>query len=382
MKNIFTQFLKRDRPIIKQEQNRRRNYKESRKQSLRVRSYPIRGYLETTNRCNLRCQMCGQSFFEGERTDLSDEIIKKIQPLFPYFIELSIFGYGEALVDHRIFQILELIPNHVTTRLVTNGVLLDEKASQELINHQLKQLYISIEATNEETYSFVRGGRYFNRVIGNVERLLKLKRERNSPYPEVAFAFTFMKRTLAEFLDFVELTARLGIKIITGDYLIVYRPELMNESLFFHQEYTNHIFAQAREKAKTLGIELRIPPSFAEADIEKDKRKLSIQSHSSSKSADNNPEWKLCYEPWEFIYFRSDGFVSPCCANDVKLGDLRNHSFAEVWNGKQYQEFRRTVNTTRPHPHCQTCINTGKRIITQREYHIKLLDKNGKIIKI
>jgi MoaA/NifB/PqqE/SkfB family radical SAM enzyme len=254
---------------------------------------------------------------------------------------------------------------------------MDEKASQELINHQLKQLYISIEATNEDTYEFVRGGRHFSRVIENIDRLMKLKREQKAPFPEVAFAFTFMKRTTAEFLDFMELAAKLGIKIIAGDYLIVYRPELEQESLFFHQDYANDIFTQAKEKAKSLGIELRIPIPFAEAA----KQPANENPQSAIRNQQLNPDWRICYEPWEFIYFRSDGLVSPCCANDVKLGDLRSHTFAEVWNGEQYQEFRRTLNTTRPHPHCQTCINTGKRIITQREYHIKLLDKHGKVVK-
>ncbi|MDI6784542.1 MAG: radical SAM protein, partial [bacterium] len=358
MQNILNQSILWHSPERKRERNCRLNQQESRAQKTRVRSYPIRGYLETTNRCNLRCQMCGQSLFEGDRTDLSDEIIQKLRPLFPYFNELSIFGFGEALVDKRFFNILAMIPDYVSTRLVTNGVLLDEKVARGLIQHQLKQLYISIEATNEDTYAFVRGGRFFNKVIGNIDRLMQMKKKENVQFPEIAFAFTFMKRTAGEFIEFMELAARLGIKIITGDYLIVYRPELIEESLFFEQEYADSIFEQAKEKAKSLGIELRIPLSFAEA---------------TKPTQSGQTDWRICYEPWEFIYFRSDGFVSPCCANDVKLGDLRAAPFSEVWNSQTYQEFRRTLNTTRPHPHCQSCINTGKLIITQREYHIKLL---------
>jgi MoaA/NifB/PqqE/SkfB family radical SAM enzyme len=366
--NIIHRVLRFNSPEQRRERNRRLNEQESRKGILHARSFPLRCYLETTNHCNLRCQMCGQSFFEGERTDMPDEILHKIQPLFPLFQEISIFGFGEALLDKRIFDILEMIPKQVNTRLVTNGVLLDEKAAEQLIKHQLKQLYISIEATNEDTYAFVRGGRHFKKVIENVERLIQMKKKLNAEFPQVAFAFTFMKRTAAEFLDFMDMAAKLGVKIITGDYLIVYRPGLEQESLFFHQDYANEIFEQAHEKAKSLGIELRIPPSFAEV----------AKSHQSEIS---NPQWKVCYEPWEFVYFRSDGYLSPCCANDVKLGNLDTGTFSEAWNSKTYQEFRKTVNKTRPHPHCQSCINTGKRIITQREFHIKILDKKGKIVK-
>jgi MoaA/NifB/PqqE/SkfB family radical SAM enzyme len=366
--NIVHRILRYNSPEQRRKRNRRLNERESRKGILCARSFPLRCYLETTNRCNLRCQMCGQSFFEGERSDMSDEILQKIKPLFPMFQEISIFGFGEALIDQRIFNILEMIPTQVNTRLVTNAVLLDEKAAEQLIKLQLKQLYISIEATNEDTYAFVRGGRHFKKVIENVERLMEMKKKMNAEFPQVAFAFTFMKRTAAEFLDFMDLAAKLGIKIITGDYLIVYRPELEQESLFFHQDYANQIFAQAHEKAKALGIELRIPPSFEEAEKE-------------AKGRSDKSGWRVCYEPWEFVYFRSDGYLSPCCANDVKLGNLNTGTYSEAWNSKTYQKFRETVNTSRPHPHCQSCINTGKRIITQREFHIKILDKKGKIVK-
>ena len=88
----------------------------------------------------------------------------------------------------------------------------------------------------------------------------------------------------------------------------------------------------------------------------------------------------MCYEPWEFIYFRSDGHIGPCCVNDVKLGDLNNYTFDEIWNGELYQKFRAMVNTTRNDLNCAQCMGRGMRKVTEKSFHIKILDKEGKVL--
>src|ERR1700688_4361649 len=80
-------------------QNMELNFKESRANKTIVKSYPYRCYLEVTNQCNLRCPMCGQSWFEGKRSYVAEPILNKIKELYPYLQEISVFGFGESLVD-------------------------------------------------------------------------------------------------------------------------------------------------------------------------------------------------------------------------------------------------------------------------------------------
>jgi MoaA/NifB/PqqE/SkfB family radical SAM enzyme len=58
--------------------------------------------------------------------------------------------------------------------------------------------------------------------------------------------------------------------------------------------------------------------------------------------------------PWSLSYVSANGNVLPCCisswtAKDYRgliLGNALSQSFAEIWNGERYQEFR-----TRFEPH-------------------------------
>jgi radical SAM protein with 4Fe4S-binding SPASM domain len=366
--NIVSQWINYMETVLKDgdsKNNKALLLKDSRANAPSTRAYPTRCYLEITNQCNLRCAMCGQSWFEGKRTYIPDEVLQKFRELYPYLEEVCVFGFGESLVDKRFFQILADIPSHIRKKYVSNGVLIDQATAEKMIELQLHELYISMDAATEDTYYFVRGQKVFTRIIQNIQGLMKLKKERNVQFPEVALSYTFYRRNLEEFLQYLELAHSLGIEKVTGDYLIVYREELVQESLFFDQERTNKMFKVFRQKAKELNLELNIPPAFDEA--QKDE-----------KSGTLIP----CYEPWEFVYFRSDGMIQPCCVNDKTLGDINTQSFKDVWNGEQYQKFRKMVNSSRKDPNCAQCMGRGMRKVTEKEFHIKILDKEGKVIGV
>jgi MoaA/NifB/PqqE/SkfB family radical SAM enzyme len=54
---------------------------------------------------------------------------------------------------------------------------------------------------------------------------------------------------------------------------------------------------------------------------------------------------KVCSYPFTFIEIRQDGNVWPCCPGwaTIPLGNIFKLSFDDIWNGKQAQEFRRSV---------------------------------------
>jgi len=365
--NIFTQWVRYMETVFRAgdpAKNKELSHRESRDNKTSLKSYPHRCYLEITNQCNLRCPMCGQSWFEGKRSYIPDEVLAKIKEIYPYLQEINVFGFGESLVDKRFFNILADIPPHIRKKYVSNGLLINAQAAEKMVDLQLHELFISLDSATEETFQFVRGQKGFQRIIENIKELNRIKKEKNSQYPIISLAYTFYRRNIEEFFQFMELAHSLEIPRITGDYLIVYRPELEKESLFYDQEKANTLFPQFRERAKELGIELIIPKTFEESAKEEASTQL-IE----------------CYEPWEFIYFRADGKIGPCCVNDIQLGDLNTMSFDEIWNGAKYQAFRKMVNTTRKDPNCAQCMGRGMRKLTERSFHIKYLDKEGKVIK-
>lgn len=323
-----------------------------------LRSYPLRCYFETTNRCNMRCPMCGQSFFRGKRVDMSREAIAQIAPLFHFMDDISIFGYGEALLVDYIPDLLDAIPAHANSWLVTNGLLLTPERNRMLIQHGLKTLFVSIDATCCDTYRFVRGVDAYERVVAQVRDLQEQKRARGSATPRLTLTFVAMRRNIDELPEFVRLAHRLGIDRAIADYLIAYSEDMREQSLFYDQEYSDRVVEEAIHVAREEGVDLTPPIRFS-APVERAVRK------------------PRCAEPWEFIYFRADGLVQPCCTNSDAMGRWSDGDFFDYWNSSTYQDLRRTLYTDRESPWCRDCIHVCYRDIRRESSHLHIMPESA-----
>ena len=71
-----------------------------------------------------------------------------------------------------------------------------------------------------------------------------------------------------------------------------------------------------------------------------------------------------CWKMWHSCVITWDGKVVPCCFDkdaQYALGDLTRNSFADIWNGKSYQEFRSTLLRSRSEIEiCKNCTEGTK----------------------
>ena len=63
--------------------------------------------------------------------------------------------------------------------------------------------------------------------------------------------------------------------------------------------------------------------------------------------------YEPCYEPWSGLQIAPNGDVYPCIAH--KLGNVRDESLADIWNGAGAREFRRKLRAERLFPGCAGC---------------------------
>ena len=64
----------------------------------------------------------------------------------------------------------------------------------------------------------------------------------------------------------------------------------------------------------------------------------------------NNPLNNHCLRMWRGCVITWDGLVVPCCFDKDaahRLGDLKKETFAEIWKGKAYEEFRKKLFSAR-----------------------------------
>ena len=162
--------------------NYRKKYDEA--ANLKLLSFPIQIDFELNSSCNLKCPMCPISAEspkgKGKSTWFDFELYKKI---IDYSYKqgtraIKLNYVNEPLIRRDIIKFIEYAKSVgiLDIYLSTNGMLLTQKISNELIDSGLTRLQISIDAVSEETYQKVRPGGKLKTVITNLQNFLELKK--------------------------------------------------------------------------------------------------------------------------------------------------------------------------------------------------------------
>jgi MoaA/NifB/PqqE/SkfB family radical SAM enzyme len=338
--------------------NKKLNTLEKLAKATRLRSYPIRCYFETTNRCNLRCQMCPQSLSQGTRSDMPREAVAQLSPLFKWFEEISLFGFGETFLIDYLDELLGAIPPHVSSRVVTNGLMLTPETNRMIVDRGLKTLYISLDATDPQTYQAIRGVDRFERIKENIRDLVAYKEEKGASSPRLSLSFVAMKRNISQLSDFIRMAKGLGIDEVRADYLTVYSEPMREQSLFYDQARSDRAVVEAEATAKEIDVNFVSPTKFVSDEAASGRR-------------------RRCFEPWEFVYFRSDGSIQACCTNPDQLGSWTQGAFHDYWNSPGLQEMRRTLETSSQSSRCRDCVHVCIRDIRKEASHIHIIPPGG-----
>ncbi len=307
-----------------------------------LKSYPRRIVFELTNRCNFRCIMCGREASVFQTYDLPMSIIRHFEPCFPHVEEVTLHGWGEGTLHPRFIEILKLLNSYPFLRkyFVTNASTLP-KIRQAIFDHHVDVLAVSLDGATAATNDSIRRGGSIERETTELRKLIKEKKHQNLNYPHINFVFTAMRRNIHELPDMITLARDLGIPEVKVLYLTVFKKELLHESLLNRQKEVSMTFTKANELAKRFNIGLKLPEIQGEG-------KAGILRH------------KACPFPWRDIYIGSDGFIRPCQSSPQKMVHaLEYQTFEEMWNSKQMQELRCSVNDKKLMPkQCYYCYHS------------------------
>jgi len=120
-------------------------------------------YIEPTSRCNLSCRTCIRNAWQKPQGNMSsstfDRLIKSLRELlFPPDVFFG--GFGEPLLIPRIAEMVARVKAVAgKVEIITNGMLLTDQLSRELIDAGLDMLWVSVDGATAEHYSDVRLGR-------------------------------------------------------------------------------------------------------------------------------------------------------------------------------------------------------------------------------
>jgi MoaA/NifB/PqqE/SkfB family radical SAM enzyme len=320
-----------------------------------VATLPRTLYLETTNRCDSKCQTCIRTFQTLEPPkDLTLAELKGIVEQFPVLDRVVLHGIGEPLLNRELFEMIAYLKAKGTKVLFnSDAITLTPKRAVQLIESGLDEFRVSMDAATREMFSKVRGVDRFDLVVGNVEQLVQLQRQLKRETPRVSLWFTAMKVNLDELPAFVRLAAKIGVPEVYVQRLVFYGQGLAVAEQSLHQalqEREERLIQEAEELARSSQIAFKASG-------------MATPLESLKGTEVGRRPWSGCQRPWTLSYVTANGNVLPCCiapwtAKDYRgavLGNAFTGDFATLWNGERYQRFREDFETDVPPDPCRGC---------------------------
>ncbi|PCJ66604.1 MAG: hypothetical protein COA73_00930 [Candidatus Hydrogenedentota bacterium] len=306
---------------------------ERRMKKIEVSSRPYIAFIDPSNFCNLRCPLCptGVNSLGRKQSMLSLECFKKyIDPHLPNLLEVNLHNWGESLLNKDVFGMIEYArDNNVGTNMSSNFVLIKPDGIEKLLDSGLEYLIISLDGTSQESYEQYRVRGDFDKVVENVELLIKRRNERGQKYPFVEWQFIVMKQNESQVEEANEISKKIGVDLLR----------------FIH---------------------VGIPYDFPDKKELKEKwfpEKFGKTKDESKNGKDFKPS--PCFYLYRSMIVNSNGGISPCCEvyqENRDFDDLENHDvidIGKIWNNKKYQAARSLFSskTVSEHPPivCDEC---------------------------
>jgi len=205
---------------------------------------------------------------------------------------ISLQGYGEPLLNPKIFTMIKIAENHgIRTGISTNATILNKENSYKLIEAGLSHLTFAFDGAAKKTYEAIRRGAKYEIVAKNIKNFLKIKNKLNS-----------------------------NIFVVVQ---CIYMAETANEIARFKKQWKKKGVNALRIRQITQGI----------SDYEKKIKENFLNRHKVP-----------CYWLWTEPTILDDGTVIPCCQDvnaDVALGNINQKNLLNIWNSPKMQALRR-----------------------------------------
>ena len=329
-------------------------------------------YIEPTSNCNLHCRTCIRNSWD-EPTGMMDKetferIIVGIEEL-PLRPTVFFGGFGEPLSHPQIVEMIQRV-NAIGSRteLITNGTLLTEGMTRDLIQAGLDRLWVSLDGATPSSYSDVRLGAELPKVLANIECFSDVRRKRGVKAPQLGIAFVAMKRNIADLPALLRLAQELGASAFHVSHVLPYTRALLDEAL-----YRDLVEEEAYPARDRLTVTLpRLDPALIFPEILfqtlTGRARFVVAGVPVDAGRNRCPfiEQGVAAIAW-------DGEMSPCLellhthtsflngaervTNRYVIGNVQERSISDLWSDREYAAFRRRVTefTFAPCAYCGSC---------------------------
>jgi len=271
------------------------NYK---KKNTLLTSFPVRLWIEPASICNLKCIMCLNKDMPPAEKGVMDWNLYTglIDEAKNYVYDVYLHHRGEPLLNPRLPQMLRYAKKAgLKVKFHTNGTIMTPELSEEILKSQPDLVSFSVDGFTRETYEKIRVNADFQKTMENISCFLELRKKLGleKPYTiieEISFPQFITGADGANREKFSEHFRKLGL------------DELIFKKLY---NWAGYLKMDGLEKGEMT--------------------------------------YTACTFPWYASVILWDGTVSPCPQDyygRIKLGNIREKSLRDIWNGHPYIEMR------------------------------------------
>lgn len=200
---------------------------------------PKRVLLSHDRSCNLSCPSCRKEMIVAKKDEvdrLNALFETTLAPLLRDATIVNVTGSGDAFGSAHFRYVLKRLNRKEFPRLwvtlQTNGVLFDRKAWEELeLEELVSSALVSIDAARKETYTAIRRGGSFERLLENLAFIGELRQARRIRYFRLDF--------VVQALNFREMPAAVELARAFGCDVMHFQM-IRNWGTFSLPEYRRH----------------------------------------------------------------------------------------------------------------------------------------------
>ncbi len=291
-----------------------------------------------TEKCNLKCTHCYQNddIIKNELT--LDEKYKVVDDFIDFLNNLN-FKVSPRITltggEPFIYKDLEVLVEYISVQkgipfaFLTNGTQIDESALSLLKKYKPMFVQVSIDG-DKDTHDKIRGKGSFDKSIDGIKRIKALG-------IKTSISFTAHKQNYQEIPKVIKIAKNIGVYRFWSDRLI---PEGQGKNM------EKYLFTpkETLEYVKILKIEsIKAKLSSFSKTIIGTQRALQFFPYINTPYS--------CSAGQTLLTLMPDGTVYPCRRLPIKIGDIKEMSFSEIYKN----DFAQQLQNFNSNEGCEGC---------------------------
>ncbi len=318
--------------------------------------------LELAFACNLKCRTCNiwRQEFEvrrraSGRLDFNEICDLQSRAAASGIRQISYVG-GEPLLDQNIWEIIDQArQNRLSTALVTNGSLLDERSINRLLDSGLDTVIFSLDgpARIHDTIRGVKGT--FHRVFQNILTLQRIKKVRKRKRPKV-FIYTTISRLNHRYLtEMLAIARKLDVNGLRFQLISVVGGDIMAKTneLFSQDVVGLHSYAVSGDLRLREAELAAVRPFLDRAGAWSKAVGIDLQVETGLSQPDKATRCTFIHH--NFVV-NPGGDLIPCpMLPGYTIGSLRQENLEALWGNERHRRFFRLFQRPGHLPICAEC---------------------------